>query len=108
MRTGLFLIAALLLALAGCAPIVHAGCSSDNDCPKRCVTGDHGFPGGMCTQSCDRNEDCPGGTFCIEAQGGICAVGCSSMQECKDFHDSYICKDAKDMEGEPQLVCLGD
>jgi hypothetical protein len=101
------LATALLLTLAGCEQIVHADCSSDGDCPKRCVT-DNELPGGLCTQSCDRNEDCPGGTFCIDKQAGICLVACSSMQQCEDFHRGYICKDKKDIEGTPQLVCLGD
>ncbi|MBN2358124.1 MAG: hypothetical protein JXR83_01640 [Deltaproteobacteria bacterium] len=108
MRYAILLLTALALALAGCEPIVHAGCSSDSDCAKRCVTGDRELPGGLCTQTCSHNEDCPGGTFCIDKLGGICALACSSMQECRDFHSGYLCKDKKDIEGSPQLVCLGD
>jgi hypothetical protein len=108
MRTGLWLIAALLATLAGCSPVVHADCSSDDDCAKRCVTGDRELPGGLCTLSCDHNDDCPSGTYCIDKLGGICLVACSGMQECDDFHSGYLCKDKKDIEGKPQLVCLGD
>jgi len=108
MRLGLLLLTVLSLALASCAPTVQAGCSSDEDCAKRCVSGDRELPGGLCTLSCDRNDDCPGGTFCVDKLGGICLVACSSMQECADFHSGYICKDKKDVEGKPQLVCLGD
>jgi hypothetical protein len=30
------------------------------------------------------------------------------MDQCRDFGSSYLCKDKRDVDGEPQLVCLGD
>jgi len=108
MRMGWWLLTALLLALAGCTPLVHADCSDDGDCPESCFSENRELPGGLCSKSCDHNDECPSGTFCIDKLGGICLVACSSMQECDDFHHGYICKDEKDVAGKHQLVCLGD
>ena len=102
-------LVAALVTLAGCAPQVSAGCNSDADCASRCVEDDHAFPHGMCTMSCAKNEDCPMGALCVERHDdALCAVECSSMQQCAAFGAGYICKDHKDVHGDQQLVCWGD
>ncbi len=112
MRTMILTVLTVLigaLALPACVPQVSAGCDSDADCAVRCETTerDH-FPGGLCTLTCNRNDDCPPGTWCIDIEDGLCMQACSSMAECDDFGPGYYCKDRKDVHGELQLVCMGD
>ena len=97
------------LFCTGCgAGDVEAGCSVDADCAVRCERDHKEFPGGLCTRSCANNDDCPGGTFCIDKREGLCVTECSSHDECADFGAGYICKDKDDVHGRKQLVCLGD
>jgi len=99
---------ALCLTAFACAPEVAAGCSSDSDCAVRCERDERNFPGGLCTMTCNKNEDCPMGTLCIDKEDGLCMLECSSMEQCEDFGARYICKDKEDVHGSRQLVCYGD
>ncbi|MFH1811364.1 MAG: hypothetical protein ABIJ09_21670 [Pseudomonadota bacterium] len=101
-------LATAVLTWTACAPVVHAGCDSDADCESRCETGRGAFPGGLCTRTCNKTEDCPADAHCIDIEGGLCLIACSSMDQCRDFGSGYLCKDKKDVHGQPQLVCLGD
>ena len=56
--------------------------SSQCELPARCLTGT-AWPNGYCSQSCDSNEDCPGGAVCSEAEGGTCLVECTSDANCR-------------------------
>ncbi len=94
-----------VLLLAGCSdsnagPFTSVGpgsaqvggsCSTDTQCQSRCVTSD-GFPGGMCTVSCASDADCPLGTGCIDDNGGICAVLCTT-NACSAFGPTWTCSE---------------
>ncbi len=105
---GATLLVSLLLASCGNGSVVEAGCTVDADCSVRCERSEGDFPGGLCTESCRSNEDCPSDTVCYNRNGGVCVVLCSSQEQCAFFGAGYICKDKHDVEGQLQLVCLGD
>jgi hypothetical protein len=76
------------------AGVVGAACSHNSDCAERCVGGKD-YPGGMCTVSCSRDDQCPAGTMCIDDSGGICAVGCAGNPDCDGFGPGWSCKNRK-------------
>jgi hypothetical protein len=85
--------------------LVGGQCSTDNDCVKRCVR-NRSFPGGLCSLSCNSERDCPGGTTCINSEGGVCAIVCLQVADCAPFGAGYSC-DATDRRGDggQALVC---
>jgi len=104
---------ALLLAitaLAACGSdgvgndggFVGGDCIDERDCEFRCQRGDE-FPQGLCTVACNVDEDCPGGTFCIDDEGGICMLGCDFPEDCRF---GYTCRGrANRGHGGESLVC---
>lgn len=82
--------------------LVGGACATDRDCESRCQTGGS-FPGGTCTVSCRVDDDCPGGTFCIDTEGGICLLACELPRDCRA---GYTCK-GRPNRGRPgeSLVC---
>lgn len=73
----------LLLAACGSSVgpgghTVGAACASDANCDHRCVIGSH-YPNGMCMLTCASTADCPGGTACVDDNGGICAILCTEV-----------------------------
>jgi hypothetical protein len=85
--------------------LVGGSCEDDRDCEEDCVrTGD--FPGGMCTVVCSEDRHCPGGTYCIDRESGICALGCEVPGDCRP---GYTCRgeDNRGHSGE-SLVCIDD
>src|SRR5438067_373087 len=70
---------------------VGGACISDNDCVKRCVTGNDHYPGGMCTILCSSERDCPGGSTCVSDAGGICAPTCQSPSDCVQYGRGFTC-----------------
>jgi hypothetical protein len=109
------LVLALLAAPGGCVgddddfDDVGTPCSDSEDCTGRCVRGP-GWPGGMCTYECGSDEDCPRGSACIAAEGGICAVTCENNDHCVElgFEATYDCRasDRRGADGEVH-VCRG-
>jgi hypothetical protein len=85
--------------------LVGGSCGDDRDCEEDCVrTGD--FPEGMCTVVCSVDEHCPSGTYCIDKEGGICALGCEVPGDCRP---GYTCEGVNNRghDGD-SLVCIDD
>jgi hypothetical protein len=101
-----------MLALGSCGDddhgpytIVGGACLDDYDCLPgvECERGGS-FPDGTCTLPCRTHRDCPNGTSCVNAAGGVCLVSCASDLHCRP---RYSCK-ARDNRGDRgvSLVCI--
>ena len=98
-----------ITALAACSDdvgtdggFVGGACFDSRDCRFECQRGGE-FPEGMCTVACNFDEDCPGGTFCIDTEGGICMLGCDVPQDCRF---GYTCRGRGNRgHGGESLVC---
>jgi Cys-rich repeat protein len=113
LTTWLFAVTALSYAIPSCGDIevgpqsraVGAACASDGDCAQRCLIDDRHFPGGMCTQACTRNADCPGGSVCLAEEGGRCVVACAADADCATFGRGFTCNGEQQVDGGEALVC---
>lgn len=107
-------VAALMVSvmmLSGCGnfggSVVGAECRDDRDCApeSRCLRS-NSYPFGMCTLSCDRHEDCPLDTACVDRSGGVCLPMCERSLDCRE---DYRCDDVRDERGGGRSdVCVGD
>lgn len=88
-----------LILLAGCAAnvgpdgravggpcIEELDCAAGSFCLRRLD-----FPDGTCTTNCRGDEDCAGGSSCIEEGAGVCLLPCESDEDCT--RDGYVCRD---------------
>ena len=75
-------------AIVGGSCVVSGECHIDS----RCLTGAD-WPNGYCAKSCTTSEDCPDGSTCAQAEGGICVVDCAGGGECRSSEDDggYAC-----------------
>jgi hypothetical protein len=107
-------LAASLILVTGCGggvgndgPVVGGPCAANIDCAQgsMCVTGGD-FPGGTCTVACRNDDDCPGGTACIDKEGGICLLLCHFDEDCRPGYDC----DDEDRRGHSgkATVCIDD
>ncbi|MEZ4366267.1 MAG: hypothetical protein R2939_08245 [Kofleriaceae bacterium] len=53
---------------------------------SRCVV-DSDFPAGSCVKDCAAQADCPGGSACIQENGGICVLQCDDAGDCRDGYN---------------------
>lgn len=90
--------------------VIGDPCTTHLDCLERCVTDPEDFPGGFCTISCARDEDCPPDAVCIEKQGGICLFTCTgpSAFDCRFLGAGWTCDDRDRASGGRAYVCIGD
>ncbi|MGM0554901.1 MAG: hypothetical protein ACQEVA_00795 [Myxococcota bacterium] len=103
----------LLLLCVTCAALmpgcshdrkVGGACSADADCKDRCL---ESFPGGMCTLSCESDDECTNQTVCADTEGGVCLFPCDSTQECLDeLGDGYACDDETSFDDREIRVCV--
>ncbi|RAL22219.1 hypothetical protein DL240_10220 [Lujinxingia litoralis] len=87
--------------------IVGGECRDDIDCDpgSTCKRGDD-YPYGMCVRACDRHEDCPMNTACVDRSGGICLPTCMDRYDCRE---GYVCDDQRNRSGGGRsYVCMGD
>src|SRR5690349_21515312 len=102
----------LMVSLAGCdddgesvgweGTLVGGARRDDRDCEAECLRGDH-YPDGTCSFHCDSDEDCPGGTSCIDDDGGVCLLACELPEDCPD---RYNCEGRENRgHGGDSLVC---
>ncbi|MCA9669494.1 MAG: hypothetical protein KC503_28060 [Myxococcales bacterium] len=82
---------------------VGGSCANDRDCDQKCLTGGD-FPQGTCSVRCSNDAQCPGGTACVDKDGGYCLLTCDFSSDCRG---GYTCKGKKrvDKSGEV-LVCI--
>jgi len=114
MMKRLFTLMALVVSVvmwSGCGnfggQVVGAECRGDGDCDPGsvCQRGDN-YPYGMCTVSCNKHEDCPMNTACVDRSGGICMPNCERSLDCRE---DYRCDDVRNRSGGGRSdVCVGD
>jgi len=84
-------------------PLVGGPCQSNGDCDFRCQQGGD-FPQGTCVKPCNTDNDCPGGAFCINQDGGICLLACERPDDCRG---GYNCEGKENRgHGGDSLVCI--
>ena len=101
----------LVLAVAACSSSSNVGrdvgarCDSSDECDDRCLP-PADFPGGFCTLSCEQDEQCPGGTYCVDVEGGVCLFDCNENVDCEFLGADYQCRtEAPRTGGENVEVC---
>lgn len=101
----LLVLAALVVSLVlGCGDDIGAECRQHSDCDDRCVTGRE-FPDGMCTRTCDSDNDCPSGTSCVDERDGICLLRCEADRDCPG---GYECDEERRRGDSGEVeVCIG-
>lgn len=104
------LLGALLLGACGRDPgdidgTVGNACTSDRSCDDKCYMGGD-FPGGFCSVACASDHDCPDGTFCMEAENGVCMFSCPDF-DCTRLGPGWNCETHKRLNGGDLSVCSG-
>jgi hypothetical protein len=82
--------------LASCRNTVGADCQTNADCGGGDLFCSTNQPGGYCTQSCARANDCPAGSVCLFVDGdtrSYCFETCQSGRECRP---GYHCNAVSD------------
>ena len=91
------MVLSLTLVFVACSPSSNVGrdvgarCDSSDECDDRCLAPED-FPGGFCSLSCDTAGDCPGGTACVDVEGGVCLFTCSDATGCEFLGQGYECE----------------
>ena len=84
---------------------VGGACMVASDCDEFCLSGSD-YPQGTCSVSCNTDENCPGGTHCIDKEGGRCLLACELPSDCRG---GYTCKGkTNNGHGGESLVCFKD
>lgn len=87
--SGLFLATACNGGVGNDGDLVGGPCDHDRECVEECLGGKD-FPDGTCSVACKDDYDCPGGTVCIDKQGGVCLLTCEVDSDCRG---GYSCRD---------------
>ncbi|MFT3922339.1 MAG: hypothetical protein QM778_07375 [Myxococcales bacterium] len=68
-------------------------CTQKSDCEDICISeSEIGFPGGVCSKDCSRDEDCGSKGKCVEFSNreySACLVSCQTRANCRD---RYVCQ----------------
>ena len=110
------LLAVLVITAASCGGddevswLLGARCDVSADCDDRCLAPSNDYPDGFCTLDCDRNADCPGGSDCVDLEGGVCLFTCGGNADCAFLGPNWICREENLREDQNQRsrVCAGD
>jgi hypothetical protein len=108
MRRWLWLALVVIGCGSGVGPdgvIVGGDCDLSSQCAwgSRCIAGDR-FPGGYCVKPCERDADCPGGSSCVEDQGGVCMLDCTGTPSCREGYQCSMVDGRGTLE--PAQVCI--
>jgi len=85
-----------------------ARCDRIDDCDERCLADDEDYPGGFCSVSCMADRDCPGGSRCVDKDGGVCLFECSGDPACEFLDIGWQCKSKDALPSGEVMVCIGD
>jgi hypothetical protein len=107
------LLATLIVLVAACGghdtgdidEVIGSACSSDRDCDTRCYL-DPDFPGGICSQPCQSDLDCPADALCMSTNGGMCLFACPGF-DCSRLGPGWSCRDRSRIGGGDANVCSG-
>lgn len=104
----------VILTIVGCAAdvgpdgrAVGGPCLDEFDCAlgSFCLR-NFEFPDGTCTMGCRDDDDCVGGTSCVEEAFGACLLSCTTDMDCG--RDGYVCRErGQPGEGGSSRVCVG-
>jgi len=108
------LLVLMLVVLGGCGghglgdtdDTVGNACTRDSDCDERCLPPSGDYPAGFCTLNCIDDRDCPGDTFCVASDGGVCLFICPDFR-CSDLGPGWECKEVDHASGGKVDVCRG-
>ncbi len=79
------------VVLSGCGSTDYdelgATCTENSACEDVCHTG---FPGGVCTTSCDADNPCEEGVCVTFSDGGWCLPECEDNSECRDGYSCIL------------------
>ena len=82
------LVAAGLLLLGACTPMVGDECTYNRDCPAGTYC-DKTLPGGYCTETPCYPGDCPAHSVCIEfpdQEKAFCMTKCGDDNDCREAY----------------------
>lgn len=86
MKTNALVPLLLVLSLVACRNTVGSDCQTNSDCGGGDFFCSTNQPGGYCTQSCARANDCPAGSVCLFVDGdtrSFCFETCQSWRDCR-------------------------
>jgi hypothetical protein len=95
--------------LAGCSGdsdvsrTLGARCDSAKECEDRCLP-PTSFPGGFCSTSCERSDDCESGASCADTEGGVCLFECVDMTDCAFLGEGWGCSQIPLREDPSRMV----
>ncbi len=111
------LLVVVLALLGACevdevSPELGAACGSTLDCTFLCLPDGDDFPGGFCSKTCARDDECPAAARCVDKEGGVCLFECRDDRDC-DFLQigtgpDWRCAEVDAMEEGTRFVCLGE
>lgn len=85
-----------------------ARCERTNDCDERCLLPSRNTPGGFCSLSCSKNDDCPGDSVCVDRDGGICLVQCKLDANCDFLGTGWYCEELDGKDVMKVTACYGE
>lgn len=111
----MFRALAMIACVAGCSissdvsRSLGARCDSASECDDRCLPPGAAFPGGFCSESCERNGDCGVEASCVAAEAGVCLFDCAVDANCAFLGDGWRCREIALREDGAQKakVCAG-
>jgi hypothetical protein len=102
---GLLFVGACGSGVGNDGDLVGGACQENRECAERCQQGGD-FPDGTCTVACNDDFDCPGGTACIDTEGGICLLLCNYDNDCRR---NYECSgESRKGHSGDATVCIDD
>lgn len=64
------------------------------------------FPDGTCTTNCGADDDCVGGSVCVEEGMGVCLLPCAADEDCS--REGYACRErVRRGAAGSTMVCVG-
>jgi hypothetical protein len=105
-----------VLMFAGCGSdvgtdgaSVGGSCEVSSECtPSSVCRNGEDFPGGYCALGCDTDDECPSGSRCVEAEGGICMVDCEGGTGGCRAEEGYTCEEleARGADGHAHVCAI--
>ena len=115
MQRSMWLVVVLAFAGAcggddGVSRTLGARCESSRDCDDRCLLPSNDYPGGICTLSCNRSDECPRDADCVDREGGVCLYQCVDDRDCTFLGPNWTCHEdnLREDQNTKVRVCRGN